>query len=116
MLYLIGLVALGAVLMGATPLWSEAMDSRSGRIFSGVRTCQLIIIIVLARFFTEVRTDSSPLADLLKAGCSDRIPLVLILKQPDLGTAMVLVPVAVWGRFLPGCNGNMQRCYCLWGF
>ena len=30
------------------------------------------------------------------------VPVGLILKQPDLGTAMVLVPVAVVGAFLAG--------------
>jgi rod shape determining protein RodA len=63
---------------------------------------KLIIIIVLARFYSEVRTDRLSLADLLKVAVLTGIPLALILKQPDLGTAMVLVPVAVVGAFLAG--------------
>ena len=63
---------------------------------------KLIIIIVLARFFSEVRTDRLTLADLLKVAILTIVPAALILIQPDLGTAMVLVPVAVVGAFLAG--------------
>jgi rod shape determining protein RodA len=63
---------------------------------------KLIIIIVLARYFTEVRTERLTLRDLAKVGALTLIPVGLILKQPDLGTAMVLVPVALLGIFLAG--------------
>ena len=63
---------------------------------------KLIIIIVLARYFSEVRTDRMTLTDLVKVAVLTLIPVGLILKQPDLGTAMVLVPVAVVGAFLAG--------------
>src|SRR5260370_16318028 len=63
---------------------------------------KLIIIIVLARFFAEVRSDQLDLRDLIKAGLLVGVPLVLILKQPDLGTALVLIPMLVVGAFLAG--------------
>jgi rod shape determining protein RodA len=63
---------------------------------------KLIIIIVLARYFTEVHTDRLALRDLAKIAIVTGIPVGLILIQPDLGTAMVLVPVAVVGAFLTG--------------
>jgi rod shape determining protein RodA len=63
---------------------------------------KLIIIIVLARFFSEVRTDRLTLTDLVKVAALTCIPVGLILMQPDLGTAMVLVPVAIVGAFLAG--------------
>jgi rod shape determining protein RodA len=63
---------------------------------------KLIIIIVLARYFAEVHTDRLTLKDLVKIAILTLIPVGLILKQPDLGTAMVLVPVAVVGAFLAG--------------
>jgi rod shape determining protein RodA len=63
---------------------------------------KLIIIIVLARFFAEVRTDRLTLTDLVKVAVLTGVPVGLILIQPDLGTAMVLVPVAVVGAFLAG--------------
>jgi rod shape determining protein RodA len=63
---------------------------------------KLIIIIVLARYLSEVRTDRLTLTDLAKVAILTIVPVALILKQPDLGTAMMLVPVAVVGAFLAG--------------
>ena len=57
---------------------------------------------MLARFFAEVRTDELSLQDLIKAGLLVGLPLALILKQPDLGTALVLMPMLVVGAFLAG--------------
>src|SRR6202522_4278585 len=63
---------------------------------------KLIMIIVLARYFSEVRTDKLTLKDICKVSVLTLIPVALILKQPDLGTAMVLVPVLLVGMFLAG--------------
>jgi rod shape determining protein RodA len=63
---------------------------------------KLIIIIVLARYFSEVRTDRLTLPDLVKVGALTIVPAALILKQPDLGTAMVLLPVAAVGAVIAG--------------
>ena len=45
---------------------------------------------------------SSRLQDLIKAGLLVGLPLALILKQPDLGTALVLMPMLIVGAFLAG--------------
>jgi rod shape determining protein RodA len=63
---------------------------------------KLVIIIVLARYLSGVRTDRLALSDLVKIGALVGVPLVLILLQPDLGTALTLVPVAAVGVFLAG--------------
>lgn len=101
--YLIGLAALVAVLaVGETRLGAKRWIPVLGAFFQVSELVKLIIIIVLARFYSEVRTDQLSLADLAKAAILTGLPLVLILKQPDLGTAMVLVPVAVVGAYLAG--------------
>ena len=41
-------------------------------------------------------------ADLAKAGAIVCIPMLLVLKQPDLGTALTYVPIAIVGIFLGG--------------
>jgi rod shape determining protein RodA len=63
---------------------------------------KLVIIIALARFLSGVRTDRLTLTDLVKIGILTGVPLGLILLQPDLGTALTLVPVAVAGVLLAG--------------
>ena len=102
-LYMVSLVALVAVLaVGHTRFGAKRWIPVLGAFFQVSELVKLIIIIVLARFFSEVRTEGLTLGDLAKAAVLTGVPLGLILLEPDLGTAMVLVPVAVVGAFLTG--------------
>jgi rod shape determining protein RodA len=102
-LYVIGLLTLISVLaMGHTRFGAKRWLPILGQFFQVSELAKLIIIISLAQFFTEVRSDRLELGDLVKAGALTAIPVGLILLQPDLGTAMVLVPVAVVGAYLAG--------------
>jgi len=102
-LYLIGLVALVAVLAaGHSRFGAKRWIPIFGEFFQVSELVKLIIIIVVARFFADVRSERLSLIDLFKAGALVAVPLGLILLQPDLGTALVLVPVAVAGAFLAG--------------
>jgi rod shape determining protein RodA len=117
-LYLIGLAALIAVLLiGRTHFGAKRWISipALGELVQVSELVKLIIIIVLARFFAEVRSDELDLRDLIKAGLLVGIPLVLILKQPDLGTALVLVPMLVVGAFLAGLQWQHAAVFCLAG-
>jgi rod shape determining protein RodA len=103
LLYLGGLVALVAVLLVGHVRFGARRWLEVGPVLLQVsELVKLIIIISLARFFSEVRSDRLSLGDLIKAGVLTGIPLVLILLQPDLGTALVLVPVLAVGAFLAG--------------
>ncbi len=102
-LYMAGLAGLLVVLVvGYSRLGAKRWIELGGQTLQVSELMKLIIIIVLARFFAEVRTDRLTLADLLKIGVLTVIPVGLILKQPDLGTAMVLVPVALVGALCAG--------------
>jgi rod shape determining protein RodA len=102
-LYIVGIVALTAVLLfGHRRFGAQRWIPILGEFFQVSELVKLIIIIVLARFFAEVRTDELSLQDLIKAGLLVGVPLVLILKQPDLGTALVLMPMLIVGAFLAG--------------
>ncbi|HJY87811.1 MAG TPA: rod shape-determining protein RodA [Candidatus Acidoferrales bacterium] len=103
LLYLVGISALVAVLVvGHTRFGAKRWIPLLGAFFQVSELVKLIIIVVLARFFGEVRTDQLTRVDLAKVGVLTGVPLGLILLQPDLGTAMVLVPLAVVGTFLAG--------------
>ncbi len=110
-LYLLAIAALVAVLLfghtrfGAKrwlPIPGLGGGGQEGGFLQVSELVKLIIIIVLSRFLSEVRTDRLMLGDLIKVGVLTGVPLALILKQPDLGTALVLVPVAVVGAYLAG--------------
>lgn len=103
-LYMLGIASLLVVMViGYSRLGARRWIALGGGFNLQVsELMKLIIIIVLARFFSEVRTDHLMLRDLVKVGALTLVPVVLILKQPDLGTALVLIPVAVVGVFLAG--------------
>lgn len=105
LLYLAGIGALAVALA----VGHSRFGARRWIVIGGVdlqvsELVKLIIIIVLARYFSEMRTERLSIADLVKVGLLVGIPAGLILLQPDLGTAMVLVPVAVLGAFLAGVD------------
>src|SRR6202046_5422556 len=103
-LYMFGLATLLVVLViGHSRFGAKRWVALGGGVNLQVsELMKLIIIVVLARFFTDVRTDRLTIQDLVKVAIVTGIPVALILVQPDLGTAMVLVPVAIVGAFLAG--------------
>ena len=114
--YLIGVVALVAVLgVGHTRFGAKRWIPVLGQFLQVSELVKLIIIIGLARFFSEVRSDQLSLGDLLKAGLLVGLPLGLILLQPDLGTALVLVPMLVVGAFLAGLQWRHAAAVALIG-
>lgn len=103
LLYLIAIVALLTVLaFGHTRFGSKRWLPILGNFLQVSELVKLIIIIVLGRFFAEVRSEELSLGDLVKAAAIVGLPVVLIMLQPDLGTALVLVPLAALGAFLAG--------------
>src|SRR3984893_11664022 len=117
-LYLVGVTALVAVLLvGHTRFGAKRWISipALGEPLQVSELVKLIIIIVVARFFAEVRSDELSLRDLIKAGLLVGVPLVLILKQPDLGTALVLVPLLVVGAYLAGLQWQHAAVFFLAG-
>jgi len=102
-LYLIAIIALIAVLaLGHARFGAKRWLPILGGFLQVSELVKLIIIVVLARFFSEVRTDDLSLADLIKAAVVVGFPLILIMMQPDLGTALVLLPLAAVGAYLAG--------------
>lgn len=105
LLYIIGVILLLVVMaIGHTRFGAKRWVAVGGVNLQVSELMKLIIILALARFFSEVRTDRLTLLDLAKIGAITGFPVMLILLQPDLGTAMVLVPVAVVGAFLAGID------------
>lgn len=63
---------------------------------------KLVIILLVARFLTELRSEEVELRDLLKLAGIVAIPMLLVMKQPDLGTSLTYLPPLVVGAFLAG--------------
>jgi rod shape determining protein RodA len=60
------------------------------------------LALVLAKFFAESRRGGVSRSDLLIAGAITAVPLMLVARQPDLGTAVTLIPVLFATAFLAG--------------
>jgi rod shape determining protein RodA len=63
---------------------------------------KLILILAMAKYCADLREKDLSWSDFIKAGLLIGFPMLLVLKQPDLGTALTYVPIAVLGIFLGG--------------
>jgi rod shape determining protein RodA len=73
-----------------------------GQHFQPSEWVKLVLIIALAKYFSEENERGASLADVVKAGAIAAFPMLLVLKQPDLGTALTYMPVAIMALFLGG--------------
>jgi rod shape determining protein RodA len=73
-----------------------------GQHFQPSEWVKLVLILMLARYFSREGEHEASLSDVVKAGLIAGVPMLLVLKQPDLGTALTYIPVAMMGLFLGG--------------
>ena len=99
--------AVGA-LMGVLVFGQKYLGARrwikmpGGNHFQPSEWVKLILILAVAKYFAEMRQRELSWADFMKAGAIVGIPMLMVLAQPDLGTALTYVPIAVMGVFLGG--------------
>ena len=63
---------------------------------------KLILIIAMAKYFADRHQRDLSWSDFMKAGAMVGIPMLMVLAQPDLGTGLTYLPIAVMGLFLGG--------------
>ncbi len=63
---------------------------------------KLILILSVAKYFADMQQRELSWPDFMKAGAIVGFPMLLVLAQPDLGTALTYLPVAIMGLFLGG--------------
>lgn len=73
---------------------------------------KIVLILLVARYLTDAKLSGAPdklsgerslsWKDLLRLGVLVGIPMVLVIKQPDLGTALTYVPILVAGVLIAG--------------
>ena len=73
-----------------------------GNHFQPSEWVKLILILAVAKYFADLRHSELSWSDFMKAGAIVGIPMLMVLAQPDLGTALTYVPIAVMGVFLGG--------------
>jgi rod shape determining protein RodA len=65
---------------------------------------KLILILAVARYFANLGGRSLTWKDIFKSFALVGLPLLLVLIQPDLGTALTYTPILIAGLFLGGIN------------
>jgi rod shape determining protein RodA len=76
---------------------------------------RLTVALILAMFFAENRRGARNTSDLLIGGFFTLVPLLLIAKQPDLGTAVTLLPVFFGVAYLAGLRMRLLAVIALAG-
>jgi rod shape determining protein RodA len=106
--YIAGVGSLMAVLLfGQKYLGARRwIKMPGGNHFQPSEWVKLILILAVAKYFAEMRQRELSWSDFMKAGAIVGIPMLMVLAQPDLGTALTYVPIAVMGVFLGGLQWN----------
>jgi rod shape determining protein RodA len=73
-----------------------------GQHFQPSEWVKLILILAMAKYFHDLRQREASVTDIVKAGLIVVVPFLMVLKQPDLGTALTYLPVLAMALVLGG--------------
>jgi len=76
---------------------------------------KLVIILVVAKYLSELKRDEVSIRDLLKLGGLVGIPAALVILQPDLGTGLTYLPVLAAGILIAGIRWRYLAVIALVG-
>src|SRR4051812_30158175 len=74
---------------------------------------RLALALILAMYFGENRRGARNYGDLVIAGLFFVVPFLLIAKQPDLGTAVTLIPVCFGIAYLAGLRLKLIAVFAI---
>ena len=102
--YIAGVASLMAVLLfGQKYLGAKRwIHMPGGNHFQPSEWVKLILILAVAKYFADMRERELSWPDFMKAAAIVGVPMLMVLKQPDLGTALTYLPIAAMGVFLGG--------------
>jgi rod shape determining protein RodA len=105
--YGVFLVLVAAVLIpgiGHKALGGRRWIKLGPMLFQPSEWMKLILILMVARYFANLGGRRLTWPDIFKAFALVGIPMLLVLKEPDLGTSLTFAPILVAGLFLGGIN------------
>jgi rod shape determining protein RodA len=76
---------------------------------------KIVIILLVARYLSELKRDEIGIRDLLKIGVLVGIPTLLVMRQPDLGTSLTYVAILGAGVLLAGLRWHHLAVIALVG-
>ena len=106
-IYVASVLALGVVLAaGRVSGGARRWLSMGPVTFQVSEIVKLVIMILVAAYFANRREKTVTWKDFAKLGALVGVPAVLVAKEPDLGTALTLVPIVAVGFFLGGMRAR----------
>ena len=100
LMYVISIGSLLAVMaFGKTYLGARRWVQIGSFHFQPSEWVKLVLILAMAKYFADTKTECTA-QDILKAGALVGVPMLMVLRQPDLGTALTYLPIAIMGLFL----------------
>lgn len=102
--YLVAVLSLGAVLVVGARIMGARRWIRlpGGMHFQPSEWVKLVLIIAMARYIAGLAGREMTWKDILKAILLIAVPMIMVLKQPDMGTALTYSPILFAGLFLGG--------------
>jgi len=107
-IYIVALASLISVLLfGQKYLGARRwIKMPGGAHFQPSEWVKLILILAVAKYFADLHQRELSWSDFLKAGAIVGFPMLMVLAQPDLGTALTYMPIAIIGLFLGGLRAR----------
>ena len=116
LLYTLSVTALiGVLLAGRLVFGSRRWIKILGVNLQVSEFVKLVIILVVARYVSELRSDEIKPRDLLKLGGLVGIPAALVIYQPDLGTGLTYLPILAVGILIAGVQWRYLAIVALVG-
>lgn len=76
---------------------------------------KLVIILLVARYLTNLKKESLESRELIKLGALVGVPMLLVMRQPDLGTSLTYLPIVGVGLFLAGLSIRQMTVLAMLG-
>lgn len=108
---LVGVLVVGSRVMGARR-WIRLPG---GMHFQPSEWVKLVLILVITRYFLSLAGRKLSWVDIFKGIGLVGLPILLVLKQPDLGTALTYLPILLAGLFLGGIGWKKATVLLLAG-
>jgi rod shape determining protein RodA len=86
-----------------------------GNHFQPSEWVKLILILAVAKYFADLQQRELSWSDFIKAGAIVGVPMLMVLAQPDLGTALTYLPIAIMGLFLGGLRWKQSLIVIMLG-
>ncbi len=107
-----------ALLLVTFVIGSKVFGSRRwipvfGMTFQVSEFVKIVLILLVARYLTDLRTEYLETRDLVRLGIVFGIPMVLVMKQPDLGTSLTYLPILAGCIFVAGLRWQHIAAVCL---